>query len=75
MEPTYVPGAGDASPHPGNLRPDAFFSGNTADSSLFNNAIAMLLGNDMNTECKPVLFDPSSWSNMPHACQMPEEFK
>jgi myb proto-oncogene protein len=75
MEPTYEPGAGDASPRPENLRPDAFFSGNTADSSLFNNAIAMLLGNDMNTECKPGLFDPSSWSNMPHAFQMSEEFK
>ncbi|CAM0883144.1 unnamed protein product [Alopecurus aequalis] len=74
-EPTYEPGAGDTSPHHENLRPDAFFSGNTADSSLFNNAIAMLLGNDSNTECKPVLFDPSSWSNMPHACQMSEEFK
>ncbi|KAM0873608.1 hypothetical protein ACQ4PT_037961 [Festuca glaucescens] len=75
MEATYEPGAGDASPHPENLRPDAFFSGNTADLSLFNNAIEMLLGNDMNTECKPGLFDPSSWSNMPHAFQMSEEFK
>nr|CAB40189.1 myb protein [Avena sativa] len=75
MEPSYEPGAGDTPPHPENLRPDAFFSGNTSDSSLFNNAIAMLLGNDLNTECKPVLFDPSSWSNMPHACQMSEEFK
>nr|AAG22863.1 transcription factor GAMyb [Hordeum vulgare subsp. vulgare] len=80
MEPAYEPGAGDTSSHPENLRPDAFFSGNTADSSVFNNAIAMLLGNDMNTECKPVfgdgiMFDTSVWSNLPHACQMSEEFK
>ncbi|KQK10257.1 transcription factor GAMYB [Brachypodium distachyon] len=80
MQPAYEPGAGDASPYPEIFRPDALFSGNTAGSSVFNNAIAMLLGNDMNIECKSVLgdgtvFDPSSWSNMPHACQMSEEFK
>ncbi|WVZ68462.1 hypothetical protein U9M48_017397 [Paspalum notatum var. saurae] len=67
------------SPHPENLRPDALFSGNTADPSIFNNAIAMLLGNDINAECKPVLgdgivLDPSLWNNMPHACQI-SEFK
>ncbi|KAM3352199.1 hypothetical protein ACQJBY_023822 [Aegilops geniculata] len=80
MEPAYEPGAGDTSSHPENFRPDALFSGNTTDSSVFNNAIAMLLSNDMNTDCKPVfgdgiVFDTSSWSNMPHACQMSEEFK
>lgn len=52
------------SPHPENLRPDALFSGNTADVSIFNDAIAMLLGNDIS----------STWSNMPHACEM-SEFK
>ncbi|XP_062207204.1 transcription factor GAMYB-like [Phragmites australis] len=67
------------SPRPENFRPDALFSGNTADPSVFNNAIAMLLGNDMNAECEPVLgdgvvFNSSSWSNMPHACEM-SEFK
>uniref|UniRef100_A0A0A9DPK6 Uncharacterized protein n=1 Tax=Arundo donax TaxID=35708 RepID=A0A0A9DPK6_ARUDO len=67
------------SPRLENLRPDALFSGNTADQSVFNDAIAMLLGSDMNAECKPVLgdsivFNPSSWSNMPHACEM-SEFK
>ncbi|XP_062224424.1 transcription factor GAMYB-like [Phragmites australis] len=65
------------SPRPENFRPDALFSGNTADQSVFNNAIAMLLGGDMNAECKPALgdgivFDPSSWRNMPHACEMSE---
>lgn len=80
MEPAYEPGPGDTSSHPENFRPDAFFSGNTADSSVFNNAISMLLGNDMHTECKPVfgdgiVFDHSAWGNMPHACQMSEEFK
>ncbi|OEL35680.1 Transcription factor GAMYB [Dichanthelium oligosanthes] len=65
------------SPHPENLRPDALFSGNTADPSTFNNAISILLGNDMNAECKPVLgggitFGSSSWNNMPHACEIPE---
>jgi transcription factor MYB, plant len=67
------------SPHPENLRPDALFSGNTADPSSFNDAIAILLGNDMNAEPKPVLgdgiaFGSSSWSNMPHACEI-SEFK
>ncbi|CAL4953999.1 unnamed protein product [Urochloa decumbens] len=67
------------SPHPENLRPDALFSGNTADASTFNDAIAILLGNDMNAECKPIhggvnTFGSSSWSNMPHACEI-SEFK
>ncbi|KAL6616259.1 hypothetical protein ACP70R_038529 [Stipagrostis hirtigluma subsp. patula] len=71
VEPNYD------SPRPGNFRPDVLFSGNTADPSVFNNAIAMLLGNDMNAECKPVLsdgiaLDSSSWSNLPHACEMLE---
>ncbi|KAK3165755.1 hypothetical protein QOZ80_1AG0037260 [Eleusine coracana subsp. coracana] len=57
----YEPGG---SPHPENFRPDALFSGNTADVSIFNDAIAMLLGNDIS----------STWSNMPHACEM-SEFK
>jgi len=67
-----------ASPHPENLRPDALFSGNnTADASIFNNAIAMLLDNGINAEYKPVLgdgivLDSSSWNNMPHAFQMAE---
>ncbi|XP_006644884.1 transcription factor GAMYB isoform X1 [Oryza brachyantha] len=77
MGPKYEPG--DTSPHPENFRPDALFSGNTADPSVFNNAIAMLLGNDLSIECRPVLgdglvFNSSSWSNMPHACEM-SEFK
>ncbi|KAL6853540.1 hypothetical protein ACP4OV_019569 [Aristida adscensionis] len=76
MEPKYEQGD---SPCPGNFRPDLLFSGNTADPSVFNNAIAMLLGNDMNTDCKPsfadgIPFDSSSWINMPHACEM-SEFK
>lgn len=67
------------SPHPENLRPDALISGNTADPSTFNNAIAILLGNDTNAERKPVLcdeitFGSSSWSNMPRAREM-SEFK
>ncbi|CAO2182565.1 unnamed protein product [Urochloa humidicola] len=67
------------SPHPENLRPDALFSGNTADASTFNDAIAILLGNDMSVECKPIhggvnTFGSSSWSNMPHACEI-SEFK
>jgi transcription factor MYB, plant len=49
---------------PPDLRPDALFSGNTADVSDFNDAIAMLLGNDI---C-------STSSNMPHAYEM-SEFK
>ncbi|GJN17390.1 hypothetical protein PR202_gb04452 [Eleusine coracana subsp. coracana] len=57
----YEPGG---SPHPENFRPDALFSGNTADASIFNDAIAMLLGNDIS----------STWSNMPHAYEM-SEFK
>jgi myb proto-oncogene protein len=66
-----------ASPHPENLRPDALFSGNTADPSIFNNAIAMLMGNGINAEYKHVLgdgvvLDSSSWNNMPHAFQMTE---
>lgn len=66
-----------ASPYPENLRPDALFSGNTADASIFNNAIAMLLGNGTNAEHKPILgdgnvLDSSSWDNMPHAFQMAE---
>lgn len=77
MGPKYEPG--DTSPHPENFRPDALFSGNTADPSVFNNAIAMLLGNDLSIDCRPVLgdgimFNSSSWSNMPHACEM-SEFK
>jgi transcription factor MYB, plant len=64
-----------ASPRPENLRPDALFSGNTADPSIFNNAIAMLLGNGIDAEYKPVLgdgivLDSSSWNNMQHAFQM-----
>lgn len=79
IEPKYEPGDGDTSPHHENFRPDALFSGNTADLSIFNNAIAMLLGSDLNTECKPDLGDgiasnSSSWSNMSHACEM-SEFK
>ena len=67
------------SPHPENLRPDALFSGNTADPCSFNDAIAMLLGNDMNAEPKPVVgdgivFGSSSWGNMPQACEI-SEFK
>ncbi|KAG2601461.1 transcription factor GAMYB-like [Panicum virgatum] len=67
------------SPHPENLRPDALFSGNTADPCSFNDAIAMLLGNDMNAESKPVVgdgivFGSSSWGNMPQACEI-SEFK
>jgi myb proto-oncogene protein len=67
------------SPHPENLRPDALFSGNSADPSTFNDAIAILLGSDMIAECKPVLgggitFGSSSWSNMPNACEI-SEFK
>uniref|UniRef100_A0A0E0JQ39 Transcription factor n=2 Tax=Oryza punctata TaxID=4537 RepID=A0A0E0JQ39_ORYPU len=77
MGPKYEPG--DTSSHPENFRPDALFSGNTADPSVFNNAIAMLLGNDLSIDCRPVLgdrimFNSSSWSNMPHACEM-SEFK
>uniref|UniRef100_A0A0A9DEV0 Uncharacterized protein n=1 Tax=Arundo donax TaxID=35708 RepID=A0A0A9DEV0_ARUDO len=76
VEPKYEPGG---SPRPENLRPDALFSGNTADQSVFNNAIAMLLGSDTDAECKPVLgdgilFNSSAWSNMPHACEI-SEFK
>ncbi|KAF8751285.1 hypothetical protein HU200_012162 [Digitaria exilis] len=64
---------------PENVRPDALISGNTADPSTFNNAIAILLGNDTNAKCKSVrgdgiAFGSSSWSNMPRASQM-SEFK
>ncbi|KAF8716795.1 hypothetical protein HU200_025889 [Digitaria exilis] len=64
---------------PENVRPDALISGNTADPSTFNNAIAILLGNDTNAKCKSVrgdgiAFGSSSWSNMPRASEM-SEFK
>jgi transcription factor MYB, plant len=58
-EPKYEP---VGSPHPENFRPDALFSENTAGVSVFNNAISMLLGNDIS----------STWSNMPHAYEMLE---
>lgn len=67
------------SSHPENLRPDALISGNTADPSTFNNAIAILLGNGTNAKCKRglgdgITFGSSSWSNMPRAREM-SEFK
>ncbi|TVU36572.1 hypothetical protein EJB05_18510, partial [Eragrostis curvula] len=74
-EPKYESGG---SPHPEIFRPDVLFSGNS-DVSIFNDAIAMLLGNDMSVDIKPVIGDGnainySTWSNMPHACEM-SEFK
>lgn len=74
-----------------SFRPDALLgsawlensSQNALDHSVFNDAISILLGQDMCNEYKPVPAETSSgvmqgfgldsypWNNMPSACQMP----
>ncbi|XP_064977245.1 transcription factor GAMYB-like isoform X2 [Musa acuminata AAA Group] len=84
-------GAQDISHCRDSFRPDALLgsawlensSQNAIDHSVFNDAISILLGQDMCNEYKPVPAETSSgvmqgfgldsypWNNMPSACQMP----